>query len=70
MTKYLISEAGGVRTYVTATPLQSPSHLGWTHVRISSSYDYARDPDYQQTKLDLCLSPGDLANLQAIINEM
>jgi hypothetical protein len=70
MTKHLISEAGGVRTYLALTPLQAPSHPGWTHVKISSTYDFARDPAHEQTKLDLCLSAQDLANLKTAINEM
>jgi hypothetical protein len=70
MTKHLISEAGGVRTYLALTPLQTASHQGWSHIKISSTYDFARDPAHEQTKLDLCLSAQDLANLKAAINEM
>jgi hypothetical protein len=70
MTKHLISEAGGVRTYLSLTPLQTSSHKDWNHIKITSTYEFARDPAHEQTKLDLCLSAQDLANLKAAINEM
>jgi hypothetical protein len=70
MTKHLISKAAGIRTYIELTPLQVASHQGWNHIKISSTYDFSKDPNYEQTKLDLCLSAQDLANLKAAINEM
>lgn len=70
MTKHLISEAGGVKTYIDAEALTNPSHKGWTRVRIYSTAEWSRDPEYQQTKLDLCLEPSDFANLKSVINSL
>lgn len=68
--KQLLSDAGGVKTYIQATPLSSPSHQGWTQVKIFTTAEFARDPNYEQTKLDLFLQPGELANLKAVINSL
>lgn len=70
MTKHLISEAGGVSTYISVTELANPSHQGWKHVKITTTYDYSRDPGYEQTKLDLCLDPDSFANLKTIVNSL
>jgi len=70
MTKHLINEAGGINTYLSVTELTNPSHLGWKHVKITTTYDYSRDPDYEQTKLDLCLDPSAFANLKAVVNSL
>jgi len=70
MTKHLISSAGGVNTYIDAKPLTNPHHAGWTHVKISTVAEWARDPDYEQVKLDLCLQPEEFANLKAVINSL
>lgn len=70
MTKHLISEAGGVNTYLSVTELQNPSHRGWKHVRITTTYDFSRQPDYEQTKVDLCLDPTAFANLKSIVNSL
>ena len=70
MTKHLISEAGGINTYLSVSELENPSHSGWKHVRITTTDDYSRQPDYEQTKLDLCLDPAAFANLKAIVNSL
>lgn len=70
MTKHLISEAGGINTYLSVTELETPSHHSWRHVKITTTYDYSRQPDYEQTKLDLCLDPAAFANLKAIVNSL
>jgi len=71
MTKHLISEAGGINTYLSVAELQNPSHAGWKHVKITTTYDNSqRDPNYEQTKLDLCLDPSAFANLKAIVNSL
>lgn len=66
--KQLISDAGGVKTYIQARPLETKSHQGWTQVRIFTKADFARDPDYEQTKVELFLQPEEFANLKAVIN--
>jgi hypothetical protein len=70
MTKHLISEAGGINTYLSVSELINPSHSGWKHVKITTTYDYSRHPDHEQTKLDLCLDPAAFANLKAIVNSL
>lgn len=70
MTKHLISEAGGINTYLSVTELANPSHCGWKHVKITTTYDHSRQPDYEQTKLDLCLDPEAFANLKTIVNSL
>ena len=68
--KHILSEAGGVTTYIEADPLVNPAHQGWTRVRIYTTAEFSRDPEYQQTKIDLCLDPRDFANLKAVINSL
>ena len=68
--KHLISEAGGVKTYVEARAMTNPQHQGWTHARIFTTADFSRQPEFEQTKLELCLEPGDFANLKAVINSL
>ena len=68
--KHILSEAGGVTTYIETAPLINAAHQGWTRVRIYTTAEFSRDPEYQQTKLDLCLDPNDFANLKAVINSL
>jgi hypothetical protein len=68
MTKHLISEAAGISTYLAVSELESPTHRGWKHIKITTTYDYSRDPDYEQTKLDLCMDPVSFDNLKSIVN--
>ena len=70
MTKQLISSAGGINTFIDAKPLTNPQHAGWTHVKISSTAEWAKDPTHEQVKLDLCLEPEEFANLKAVINSL
>jgi len=68
--KHLISEAGGVRTYINAEPLTNPQHAGWMQLRIYTTAEWSRDPDYEQTKLELFMEPGEFANLKTVINSL
>lgn len=70
MTKHLISEAGGVNTYLTVQPLTNPQHQGWKQVKVTTTYDFSRDPGYEQTKLDLFMDEAGFANLKAVINSL
>jgi hypothetical protein len=70
MTKNLISEAGGVKTYIDAKPLTNPQHVGWTQVRIYTTAEWSRDPDYEQTKVELFMEPTAFANLKSVINSL
>lgn len=68
--KQILSDAGGVKTYIQAKPLETASHQGWTQVRIFTTAEFARDPDYEQTKIELFLQPEEFANLKAVINSL
>ena len=68
--KHIINQSGGVTTYIESTPLTNPQHLGWMHIKIYTTAEFSRDPDYEQLKLDLCLDPEDFANLKATINSL
>ena len=68
--KHILSEAGGVTTYIEAQPLVDTAHRGWTRVRIYTTAEFSRDPEYKQTKIDLCLEPSDFANLKAVLNSL
>ena len=70
MTQHLINEAGGIRTYIETQELSNPQHQGWRRVRIYTTYESSRDPEYQQNQLDLCLEPGAFANLKAVVNSL
>ena len=70
MTKHLISEAGGINTFLTVEEMAAPSHAGWKHIRIATTYDSSKDPNYEQVKLDLCMDPGEFANLKAVVNSL
>ncbi len=68
--KHLISKAGGVSTFVDAKPLDNPQHAGWMQLRIYTTAEWSRDPDYEQTKLELFMEPGEFANLKTVINSL
>lgn len=68
--KQVLSDAGGVKTYIQARPLETQSHQGWTHVRIFTTADFSKEPEYEQTKVELFLQPHEFANLKAIINSL
>ena len=70
MTKHLISEAGGVHTFIETKPLNIPSHAGWTQVRIFTTAEWSRYPEYEQTKVELFLEPQAFAKLKAVINSL
>jgi len=70
MKKHLISEAGGVSTYLSVSPLADSAHAGWKYVKITTTYDFSRDPDYEQVKLDMCMDPEAFANLKAVVNSL
>ena len=68
--KQILSKAGGVTTYVETEPLTNPQHQGWMRIKIYTTAEFSRDPNYEQLKLDLCLDPEDFANLKASLNSL
>ena len=68
--KQILSKAGGVTTYIETTPLTNPQHQGWTRIRIYTTADFSRHPDYEQTKLDLCLDPEEFNTFKTAISSV
>ena len=68
--KQILSKAGGVTTYIETAPLTNPQHAGWMRIKIYTTAEFSRDPEYEQLKLDLCLEPQEFANLKATLNSL
>lgn len=58
----LISDNAGYKLYCETRPLEVVS--GTLHVRIFTTYDWAKNPDAEQNKMELILSLEELANLR------
>ena len=65
--KKLISNTGGMHTYLEIRPVEAIP--GTTHLKITTAFDGAKDPDYERVVFDVCLDSGDLANLKAALSE-
>ena len=68
--KKLIDNSGGMKTFVELRPLTDPQHPGWMYLRLSTTWDNAKNPNNEQTKFDMCLTPEALATLKDFINEV
>ena len=68
MQKHLINESAGVKNYLTVTSLLVPKT--WTHVQITSTYDFSRDPDYEQVKFDMCMDPETFNLFKQTVNSL
>jgi hypothetical protein len=66
--KKLISDSGGMKIYVEIRNLTMPE--GVKYLRISSFYDGAKDPNSERTKLDMCLTSEEFAELRNFLNEI
>ena len=64
--KTLISDSGGMKTYIEIRHLDEPHSM--YYFRISTSLDNVRRPDDDKTRLDLCLKQDEFAILKKIIN--
>jgi len=65
--KKLISDTGGMHTYLEINPIAAIP--GSTHLRITTTFDGAKDPTDERVRFDMCLDQGDLANLKAALSE-
>lgn len=65
--KKLISNTGGMHTYLEIRPVEAVP--GTTHLKITTAFDGAKDPDYERVVFDVCLDQTDLANLKAALSE-
>lgn len=64
----MISESGGMRTYVEIRNLSVPE--GTKYIRISTFFDGAKDPNSERTRLDMCMTDSEFNSLKELINEM
>jgi len=58
----LISENAGYKQFCEVRKIESQP--GSNYVRIYTTYEWAKDPSQEQTKIELFLSDEGLANLQ------
>jgi hypothetical protein len=68
MTKKLISETGGMKTYVEIRNIDTPA--GMKYLRVSTFYDGAKDPNSERTRFDMCMDEATFQALKDIVNEM
>lgn len=65
--KRLISDTGGMHTYLEINPVAAVP--GTTHLKITTTFDGAKDPGDERVRFDMCLDQTDLANLKAALTE-
>jgi hypothetical protein len=58
----LISENAGYKQFCECVPVKSQP--GLNYIRIYTTYDWAKDPSQEQTKIELFLSDEGLASLR------
>ena len=63
--KIELSNVDGFRTYACLENANHPD--GYTSLKITTQWSTAKDPDAEQTKLTLLLSPSALNNLRTLI---
>jgi len=62
----LVSNSAGYKIFCETKHIDAQP--GQYHVRIYSTYEHSKDPDYQQIKLDLVLSAMELEYLRLSLN--
>lgn len=65
--KRLISDTGGMHTYLEINSV--PAVPGTTHLKITTTFDGAKDPTDERVRFDMCLDQTDLANLKAALSD-
>jgi hypothetical protein len=68
--KKQIDNSAGMKTFVELRPLENPQNPGWKYLKLTTTWDDARNPNEEQTKFDICLTPEAFAALKDLINEM
>jgi hypothetical protein len=54
----LISNSAGYKVFCETKTIDAlPGHY---HIRVYSTYEHSKEPDYQQTKFDMVLSQSEL----------
>jgi hypothetical protein len=65
--KKLISDVGGMKTFVEVRKLDNPINM--RYIRVSSLYDGAKDPNGERTRFDMCLNDLEFETLKDFFNE-
>lgn len=68
MTKRLISDTGGMKTYVEIRDVDTPA--GMKYLRVSTFFDGAKDPNSERTRFDMCMDEETFRALRDIFNEV
>ena len=68
MTKKLISDTGGMKTYVEIRDIDTP--IGMKYLRVSTFFDGAKDPIRERTRFDMCMDEETFHALKDIINDV
>ena len=63
--KIELSNVDGYHTYGYFEPINHPE--GYTSLRITSQWETAKDPEAEQTRFTMLLSPDALNNLRTLI---
>jgi len=63
--KINLSNVDGYHTYGYFEPIQNPE--GYHSLRITSQWETAKDPEAEQTRFTMLLSPDALNNLRMLI---
>jgi hypothetical protein len=63
--KIKLSTVDGFHTYASLTPANHPA--GYQALKITTQWETAKDPDAEQVKLTMLLSPDALNNLRTLI---
>lgn len=63
--KIQLSNVDGYHTYAYFESVNHPK--GYTSLRITSQWETAKDPDAEQTRFTMLLSPDALNNLRTLI---
>lgn len=65
--KKLISNTGGLQTFLEIKPVEAIP--GMTYLRITTTFEGAKDTSDERVKFDVCLDQLDLDNLRAALND-
>jgi hypothetical protein len=66
--KRLISDTGGMKTYVEIRDINMPT--GTKYLRVSTFFDGAKDPNSERTRFDMCMDDKTFSALKDLINEV
>ena len=66
--KKLLSDVGGMKTFIEIRKLDNPTNM--RYIRVSTFYDGAKDPNGERTRFDMCMEEEHFQTLKEFINEM